>query len=100
MNCNQNNYNNNQQRRDFWICRPCNNNFPPEMNWDCEDDYKKPCFDEYYDNRNCYNNSNNNCWNERPQGNNRPNNKNNCKHNETPQKDKKCFCGFFKIFHC
>ena len=29
---------NSKHREQCWLCRPCRNNFPPEINWDCEDD--------------------------------------------------------------
>ncbi len=127
MNCNQRNFNKNEysfsnkKRRpeqECWFCRPCYNNFPPEINWDCEDTFhsKKNFYSENiesdYDDFDLeYSYDLDNEYHEYDKYNNRKENKNfndkdpkkNCSQKYRPcnhcQKRHSC-CGFFRIFHC
>ena len=128
MNCNQRNLNKNnfdsfdnrntKHREQCWLCRPCSNNFPPEINCDYEEDewfdkgfckhdknfekdynrYEKNYdydydFDEF-ENYNCKNNKDDKCE--------KDDIKDHCQNNHRPQcrcQRRKC-CGFFRMFHC
>ena len=122
MNFNQRNFNkkesafSNQRRPEQEYC-PHFDNFPPEINWDCEDDspFKKnfynkyiensynesdlrPChdlYDEYFEYEDCDRKENNNT-NDKCHKKNNYQNSRNCGHH---QRRYNC-CGFFRIFHC
>ncbi len=99
------------EREKCWFCRPCYSNFPPEINWDCQDDnkdnkknfYSEDIEDRYaeydleyeYDFDNKYENHN------RKENQDKKISKSNNSQNRRPccRCQRRCdCCGFFRIF--
>lgn len=105
---------NSKRKEECWFCRPCRNNFPPEINWDCDDDWddkkfgKNNKFERDYD-----------CqedgfygfdreyeeFDKKDNRDNKFNKKDDRKDNNCPRRPhchchKRSCCGFFRIFHC
>ncbi len=138
MNCNQKNSSKNdcnffdcknrKHKEECWHCRPCRNNFPPEIKWDCDDDewfdkgFEKSNkdfdknndrdekyyeddydydYDKAYDDFDDYGRKEGFGKNNKCDRDDKDDKKDRCPKNHRPQcRCRRSCCGFFRIFHC